>query len=49
MRLWTIQTKEIWARAEESGVLECTDIVAVKAIDSGFRSAYDWMVRQLEQ
>jgi len=49
MRLWTIQTKETWARAEESGVLECTDIDADKAIDSGFILAYDWMVRQLEQ
>ncbi|MCK4734714.1 MAG: DUF3841 domain-containing protein [Methanophagales archaeon] len=49
MRLWTIQTKETWTCAEKSGVLECTDIDADKAIDSWFRSAYDWMVRQLEQ
>ncbi len=49
MRLWTIQTKETWARAEESGVLECTDVDADKAIDSGFRPAYDWMVRQIER
>ncbi|MEA2033073.1 MAG: DUF3841 domain-containing protein [Euryarchaeota archaeon] len=49
MRLWTIQTEEIWARAEESGVLECTDVDVDKAIDSWFRPAYDWMVGQLEQ
>jgi hypothetical protein len=49
MRLWTIQTKEIWARAEEYGVLECTEIDAEKEIDSWFRPAYDWMVRQLER
>lgn len=49
LRLWTIQAEEIWARAEESGVLECNDSTADKAIDSWFRPAYDWMVRQLEQ
>ncbi|HIH97120.1 MAG TPA: DUF3841 domain-containing protein [Thermoplasmata archaeon] len=49
MHLWTIQTKDTWARAEESGVLECTDVDADKAIDNWFRPAYDWMVRQLEQ
>ena len=49
MWLWTIQTKETWAHAEESGVLECTDIDADKGVDSEFRPAYDWMVGQLEQ
>ena len=51
MRLWTIQTKEAWARAEKSGVLECNEshIDADKEIDSWFRPAYDWMVGQLEQ
>ena len=51
MRLWTIQTKEIWARTEKSGVLECNElhIDADKAIDSWLRPAYDWMVGQLEQ
>ncbi|RJS80476.1 DUF3841 domain-containing protein [Methanophagales archaeon] len=51
MRLWTIQTKETWAHAEESGVLECNELYidANKAIDSWFRPAYDWMVGQLEQ
>jgi len=49
MRLWTIQTKETRARAEDSGVLVCTDIDVDKAIDSEFRPAYDWMVGQLEQ
>ena len=51
MRLWTIQTKDTWARAEESGVLECNElhIDADKASDNLFRPAYDWMVGQLEQ
>jgi hypothetical protein len=51
MRLWTIQTRETWVRAEESGVLECNElhIDADKAIDSLLRPAYDWIVRQLEQ
>jgi len=51
MRLWTIQTKEIWARAEESGVLEFNElhIDDDKAIDRWLRPAYDWMVGQLEQ
>ena len=51
MRLWTIQTKETWARAEESGVFECNElhIDEDKEIDSGFRPAYNWMIRQLEQ
>ena len=49
MRLWAIQTKETWTRAENSGVLECTDIDADKDIDNWFRPAYDWRVRQLEQ
>ena len=51
MRLWTIQTKDTWARAEESGVLKCNElhIDADKEIDSWLRPAYDWMVRQLEQ
>ena len=51
MRLWTIQTKETWTRAEESGVLECNElhIDADKEVDNRFRPAYDWMVRQLEQ
>lgn len=51
MQLWTIQPKETWARAEESGVLECNElhIDADKAIDNWLRPAYDWMVRQLEQ
>ncbi len=50
MRLWTIQTKETWARAEKSGVLECNEfhIDADKAIDNWFRPAYDWMVGQPE-
>jgi len=26
MRLWTIQTKEAWERAEKSGVLEFNEI-----------------------
>ena len=49
MRLWTIQTKDTWARAEESGVLECNElhIDADKAIDNLFRPAYDWMVVRL--
>jgi len=45
MRLWTIQTKETWACAEKSGVIECTDIDADEEIDSWLRPAYDWMVR----
>jgi len=51
MRLWTIQTKETWARAEESGALESNElhIDADKAIDSWLRPAYEWMVGQLEQ
>jgi len=51
MRLWTIQTKETWARAEESGVLECNElqIDADKEINSWLRPAYDWMRGQLEQ
>ncbi len=49
MRLWTIQTKGTWTRAEESGVLECTDVDADKEIDRWLRPAYDWMVRQLER
>jgi len=51
MLLWTIQPKETWARAEESGVLECNElhVDADKAIDSWFRPAYDWMVGQLDQ
>jgi hypothetical protein len=49
MRLWTIQTKDTWARAENSGVLECNDIVTDKEIANWLRPAYDWMVRQLEQ
>jgi len=51
MRLWTIQTKETWVHAEESGVLECNElhIDVDKAIDSWFRPVYDWMVGQLEQ
>jgi len=50
MRLWTIQTKETWARAEKSGVLECNEfhIDADKEVDNWFRPAYDWMVGQLE-
>ncbi|MHC1599597.1 MAG: hypothetical protein ACXQS5_02080 [Candidatus Methanospirareceae archaeon] len=32
MRLWTIQTKKAWARAEESGVLECPDVDADKKV-----------------
>jgi len=48
MRLWTIQTKEAWERAEKSGVLEFNEI-ADKEIDDWFRPAYDWMVGQLEQ
>jgi len=51
MRLWTIQTKEIWARAEESGELEFNElhIDDDKAIDRWLRPAYDWMVGQLER
>jgi hypothetical protein len=51
MRLWTIQTKETWARAEKSGVLECTElhIDEDKEIANWLRPAYDWMVGQLEQ
>ena len=48
MRLWTIQTKEAWERAEKTGVLEFNEI-ADKGVDDWFRPAYDWMVGQLEK
>ena len=52
IRLWTIQTKDIWDNAKKSGVLDFNKNLIEEENDpilTFYRPAYNWMVVQLEQ
>lgn len=45
MRLWTIQTREVYESWQQSGVYRTDPAI----VDADFRRAYDWLVGQMQE